>query len=77
MTDNASATNTTPAIGNTSSCLVSSDDTERGAERQRADVTHEHHCRIGIEPQKAEAGADQRAAEDGHLADAVDVTSCR
>ena len=49
------------------------DGAERGADRERADVAHEHLRRIGVEPQKSEARADQGRAEDQHLADARDV----
>ena len=45
-------------------------DAERGAERERADVAHEHLRGIGVEPQEAEARADQRRAEDQQLAGA-------
>ena len=43
------------------------------AQRERADVAHEHLGRVGVEPEEAEPGADQRAAEDRHLAGARDV----
>ena len=74
MTDSASTTKTPPAMTSTSSCLVSSARMPSArAERQGADVAHEHHRRIGVEPQEAEAGADQRRAEDRQLAGAGDV----
>ena len=44
---------------------------ERGAERQRADVAHEHLRRVGVEPQEAQARAGERAAEDQQLAGAA------
>ena len=46
---------------------------ERRAQRQRADVAHEHHGGIGVEPQETESGADDGAAENQHLASAGDV----
>ena len=49
------------------------DGAERAAERQRAGVAHEDHGRRRVEPQEAEPGADQRAADDGQLADALHV----
>ncbi|SST10557.1 Uncharacterised protein [Acinetobacter baumannii] len=46
------------------------DGAQRGAQRQRADVAHEDLRRIGVEPEEAEAGADQRGAEHDQLAGA-------
>ena len=40
---------------------------ERAAEGQRADVAHEDLGGVSVVPEKAEARADQRAAEDGQL----------
>ena len=45
------------------------DRAERAAERERADVSHEDVGGIRVVPEEAEAGADQRAAEDRQLAD--------
>ena len=42
-------------------------------EGERAHVAHEDLGGVGVEPEEAEAGADQGAAEDRHLADARDV----
>src|SRR5438093_1969642 len=44
-----------------------------GAERQRADVAHEDFGRMTVEPEKADRGPDQRAAEDRQLAGAPHV----
>ncbi len=44
------------------------DGAQRSAQCQRADVTHEDLCRVGVEPQEAQAGTDQRAAEHDQLA---------
>src|SRR6266849_6508302 len=49
------------------------DHAERRAERERADVAHEHLRRVGVEPEKAEAGGPERAAEDRELARAGHV----
>ncbi len=43
------------------------DRAERGAQRECADVAHEHLRRIGVEPQEAEPRAHQRGAEDQQL----------
>ena len=40
---------------------------ERAAEAERADVAHEDFRRIAVPPQEAEAGANERAAEDRQL----------
>jgi len=45
----------------------------RGAEAERADIAHEHHRRVGVEPEETEARADQRGAEHHHLAGAGDM----
>ncbi|KAI3478036.1 hypothetical protein L1887_60088 [Cichorium endivia] len=44
------------------------DGAQRGTQCQGTDVAHEDLGRIGVEPQEAEAGADQRAAEHDQLA---------
>jgi hypothetical protein len=49
------------------------DRAERSAERQRADIAHEHFRRIGVEPQETEPGAGHCAEQDGQLAGARDV----
>ena len=49
------------------------DHTERGAERERPDIAHEDLCGIGVEPEKSEAGPDDRAAQHDDLADTADV----
>ena len=49
------------------------DRAERGAERERADVAHEHLGRIGVEPEEAQARAGDRAADHRELAGARDV----
>ncbi|MNG94176.1 hypothetical protein D3C79_531790 [compost metagenome] len=49
------------------------DSAQRGAQRQRADVPHEYLRRVGVEPQEAQAGTDQRAAEHDQLARARHV----
>src|SRR3990167_840689 len=41
---------------------------QRGAQRQGADVTHKDLCGVGVEPQKAQTGTDQRRAEHDQLA---------
>src|SRR5262245_52240253 len=46
---------------------------EGGAERERADVAHEHLRGIGVEPEKAQPRRHQRAAEHGQLARAAYV----
>ncbi|MNZ28249.1 hypothetical protein D3C78_454750 [compost metagenome] len=43
------------------------DGAQCGAQCQGTDVAHEHLGRIGVEPQKAQAGTDQRAAEHNQL----------
>ena len=43
---------------------------QRAAQRQRADIAHEHRGGRGVEPQEAQPGADQRRAEHRQLADA-------
>ena len=50
---------------------------DRAAERQRADVAHEHLRRIRVVPEEADAAAEQRGAEDRELADAGDVGDVR
>ena len=44
------------------------DRAERAAERERSDVAHEDLGGIRVVPKEAQAGADQRAAEDRQLA---------
>jgi hypothetical protein len=44
------------------------DEADGAAQRQRADVAHEHLSRVGVEPQEAYAGAAHRPAEHGQLA---------
>ena len=47
ITESASSTNRPPMIASTSSCLVDDrDGAERAAQRQRADVAHEHLRRV-------------------------------
>ncbi len=46
---------------------------QRCAQGQRADVAHEDLRRIGVEPEEAEAGTDQRAAEDDEFSGTGDV----
>ena len=46
------------------------DGAERGAQRQRADVAHEHLRRVGVEPQEREARPRNRAADHRELAGA-------
>ena len=54
------------------------DGAERAAERERPDVAHEDVGRMRVPPEKAEARADERAAEDRQLADALGkCTRCR
>ena len=43
------------------------DGAERAAQAERADVAHEDVGGVGVPPQKAEAGADQGAAEHRQL----------
>ena len=43
------------------------DGAQRGAQRQRADIAHKHLRRVGVEPQKTKARADQRGAEHNQL----------
>ncbi len=74
MTDIVSSTNRPPTMASTISCLVATAITaERAAQRQRAGIAHEDHGRRRVEPQEAEAGADQRAADDGQLARTGDM----
>ena len=47
------------------------DETERGTERERTDVAHEDLGRIGVEPEKAETGADHGTAEYRHFGPAT------
>jgi hypothetical protein len=49
------------------------DGAERRAERERADVAHEHFGGIRVEPQEAQARAGDRAADHRELARARDV----
>src|SRR5262245_10528866 len=49
------------------------DGAQRGADRHRADVAHEHFRRIAVEPEEPERGADQGAADDRQLPAALDV----
>ena len=49
------------------------DGAERRAAGERPGVAHEHHRRRRVEPEEAEARADQRAAEHGKLAGAGHV----
>src|SRR5690606_35547918 len=46
---------------------------ERTAERERADIAHEHLRGVGIEPEESEPGADDGPAEHRELARADDV----
>ena len=67
--DSASTTNTPPTIDQRELVLGQHrEHAERAAERERADVAHEHLRRVGVEPEEADAGADHRAAEDRQLA---------
>src|SRR5690606_31902779 len=43
------------------------DDTERGTQRQRAHVTHEHLCGIGVEPEKTKPRTHDGAEENDQL----------
>ena len=62
ITDRVSSTKTPPMIDEHDLLADDhGDDAERGAERERADVAHEHLRRVGVEPEEAEAGADERA----------------
>ena len=71
MTDSASITNRPPMMASTISCLVATAIApSSAAERQRAGVAHEDLRRRRVEPEKAEAGADQRAADHRQLAGA-------
>src|SRR6185437_5255467 len=49
------------------------DDTDGGAYRQRADIAHEDLRRISVEPEKAEARARERRAENQQLAGPRDL----
>src|SRR5690242_20249543 len=49
------------------------DDAERAAERERPNVAHEHFGGMRVVPEKAERGANERAAENGKFTDAGDV----
>ena len=49
------------------------DGAQRAAQRQRAGVAHEDHGWRRVEPQEAEAGADDGPADDGELAGALHV----
>jgi len=49
------------------------DGTQGAAQGQRSDIAHEHLRRIGIIPEKAEAGTDDGAAEDRQFAAAGDI----
>ncbi len=42
-------------------------DAQRGTQGQRADITHEYLGRVGVEPEKTEAGTDHRATEHRNL----------
>ena len=46
---------------------------EGRAERQRADIAHEHLRRVGVVPEKAQTGGDHRGAKHRQLADAGDI----
>ena len=74
ITESVSATKTPPMMKSTISCRDDHrDGAERGAERQCADVAHEHFGRVRVEPEEAEPGADHGAAEHRELARAGDV----
>ena len=65
-------------MASTNSCLTATAiGAEQAAERQRAGVAHEDLRRRRVEPQKAEARADQRAADDREFAGAGDVIDAR
>ena len=49
------------------------DRAERAAEREAAGIAHEDRGRRGVEPEEGEAGADDRRAEHGEVADAEHV----
>ena len=69
ITDSVSMTNTPPMITSTSSWrTITAMRAEHRAERERTDVAHEHHRRIGVEPQEAQARAGDRRADDHQLA---------
>ena len=69
ITEAVSSTNTPPMTSATSSWrTMTAIDAERRADRQRADIAHEHLRRIGVEPEKAQARAAERRAEDQQLA---------
>ena len=48
-------------------------DAQRGAQRQGADISHEHLRGIGVEPQKTQARRDDGGAEHRHLADTGNI----
>ena len=78
ITESASTTKTPPMSGRSSSFLVSSARVPRAPpSASEPDVAHEDPAGIAVEPEEAEAGADQRAAEDGELAGALDVEDRR
>jgi hypothetical protein len=61
-------------IASTISCLIDHrGHAEHAAERERAGVAHEDLGRRRVEPQEADAGADQRAAQHHQFAGAGDV----
>ena len=64
ITDRVSITNTPPMM--TSTSLLTDDHgngAQRRTQRQRADVAHEHHGRVGVEPQKAQTRHRRCAAQ--------------
>jgi len=74
ITDTVSRTNTPPMMNRTISWrTITADGAERGADRQRPDVAHEHFGRVGVEPEKPEARPGQRGTEDQQFAHAMDV----
>ncbi len=42
-------------------------DSKRCTQTESSDIPHEHHCRIGVEPQETEAGSYQGGTENQHL----------
>ena len=49
------------------------DDAKRTAQRQRTSVAHEYLCRMAIEPEKAQAGADHRRTNDRQFASSGNI----
>ena len=73
ITDSVSITNTPPMMNSTTSWRTITAMVPSAAQGQRTDVAHEDLRRIGVEPEEAEAGTDQRAAEDDEFSGTGDV----